>query len=548
MHIKFLDVGTGEAKSAERYLLQSHDHKGEVRPEVRVLRGNPSQVTAVADSLDFKHRYRSAVIAFHKDDQPTEDQINELLDKFEQVAFAGLDSDQYCYYAVSHGDHIHIIAPRVELTTGKSMNIAPPNWQKSYDPLRDYFNEKYNWAKPDDPARKRVTSSPSVREAKSRIKAKEMIDELMRSAVEQEIISSQQDAVNYLESIDGIEVSRVTKSAISVKIDGFEKPLRLKGAMYERQFDIDAVKRELAEEARGAGREASRSSKRDAEELREQLESVIAKRAEYNQARYRKNPAKSERYGESLSQSSEQDIQKEQDRDQAHIGSDRGRDQRDRGESEANEIETMANPRFYSHIAPNRTNGGSKSDRNIRKRDDSEDDRIERSEAGDSRDIQRGDQSQTRTSNFQSKRRKLDRYVREKLEHDRIRAEIDARIEATKRDVQAGTAEAERSISERFEQVRSETQGDNGSLRRNYRQIIINSEESIGKIERIGEQINEQPKWRQRIDAILAEIGNTAVRIKSAAQKFTTAMMQRYSRNNSRSYGYDDDWGSAPSM
>ena len=538
MHIKFLDVGTGEAKSAERYLLQSHDHKGEVRPEVRVLRGNPSQVTAVADSLDFKHRYRSAVIAFHKDDQPTEDQINELLDKFEQVAFAGLDSDQYCYYAVSHGDHIHIIAPRVELTTGKSMNIAPPNWQKSYDPLRDYFNEKYNWAKPDDPARKRVTSSPSVREAKSRTKAKEMIDELMRSAVEQEIISSQQDTVNYLESIDGIEVSRVTKSAISVKIDGFEKPLRLKGAMYERQFDIDAVERELAEKARGAGREASRSSKRDAEELREQLESVIAKRAEYNQARYRKNPAKSERYGESLSQSSEQDIPKEQDRDQAHIGSDRGRDQRDRGESEANEIETMANPRFDSHIAPNRTNGGSKSDRNIRKRDDSEDDRIERSEAGDSRDIQRGDQSQTQTSSFQSKRRKLDRYVREKLEHDRIRAEIDGRIEATKRDVQTGAGridEAARTVCEKFspglhrENERSDA--DHREASRNDRDAA----QHIGTIQQRSRELRElRDQYRSRAYRAIERAFGAVGKIASAVGGAIKAAINRL---NSMSWG-----------
>lgn len=538
MHIKFLDVGTGEAKSAERYLLQSHDHKGEVRPEVRVLRGNPSQVTAVADSLDFKHRYRSAVIAFHKDDHPTEDQINELLDKFEQVAFAGLDSDQYCYYAVSHGDHIHIIAPRVELTTGKSMNIAPPNWQKSYDPLRDYFNEKYNWTKPDDPARKRVTSSPSVREAKSRTKAKEMIDELMRSAVEQKIISSQQDAVNYLESIDGIEVSRVTKSAISVKIDGFEKPLRLKGAMYERQFDINAVERELTEKARGAGRDTSRTSKRDAEEFREQLERIIARRAEYNQSRYRKDQEYNDKSTEDIHRNGEKNIQHKFERDQENIREHRERDQRDREQSEANEIEALANPRFGSHIAPNRTNGGSKSDRNIRKRDDSEDARIERSEAGDSRDIQRGDQGQARTSSFPSERRKLDHYLRRKLEHDRIRAEIDGRIETAKRDVQAGTGridEAARTVCEKFssglhrENERSDA--DHREASRNDRDAA----QHIGTIQQRSKELRElRDQYRSRAYRAIERAFGAVGKIASAVGGAIKAAINRL---NSMSWG-----------
>jgi len=80
--------------------------------------------------LDFKHRYTSGVIAWHKDDAPTDEQIAQVLDDFERVAFAGLEPNQYTYYAVLHEEsngakHVHVIAPRVELSTGKSMNIAP---------------------------------------------------------------------------------------------------------------------------------------------------------------------------------------------------------------------------------------------------------------------------------------------------------------------------------------------------------------------------------------------------------------------------------------
>ncbi len=45
--------------------------------------------------------------------------------------------------------HLHILVPRFELTSGKSLNIAPPGHQKYFDALRDYFNIKKNWARPD---------------------------------------------------------------------------------------------------------------------------------------------------------------------------------------------------------------------------------------------------------------------------------------------------------------------------------------------------------------------------------------------------------------
>jgi hypothetical protein len=44
MMIKFLAHGTGKGSSAATYLLDSHDHKGEERAGVAVLRGDPAAV------------------------------------------------------------------------------------------------------------------------------------------------------------------------------------------------------------------------------------------------------------------------------------------------------------------------------------------------------------------------------------------------------------------------------------------------------------------------------------------------------------------------
>ena len=118
-------------------------------------------VAAVADSLDFERKYRSVVIAWAPDDRPTDEQIEAVLDEFEKTAWAGLEPDRYAWTAVLHrerggGVHAHILAAQCDLQTGRSLNIAPPGWQKTFDPLRDAFNHEHGWSRPDDPARARA--------------------------------------------------------------------------------------------------------------------------------------------------------------------------------------------------------------------------------------------------------------------------------------------------------------------------------------------------------------------------------------------------------
>ena len=50
---------------------------------------------------------------------------------------------------------MHVLAARCDLETGKSLNIAAPGWQKTFDALRDWQNHENGWSRPDDPARAR---------------------------------------------------------------------------------------------------------------------------------------------------------------------------------------------------------------------------------------------------------------------------------------------------------------------------------------------------------------------------------------------------------
>ena len=155
MMIKFYG-GSRAASSAADYLTSALDAKGQEREEVKVLRGDPHQVGEVAEALEFEHKHTSGVIAWSPEDAPSEEQINTVLDEFEKTAWAGLEPDRYAWSAVQHRDakggvHVHVLAARCDLESGKSLNIAPPGWQKTFDALRDWQNHENNWSRPDDP-------------------------------------------------------------------------------------------------------------------------------------------------------------------------------------------------------------------------------------------------------------------------------------------------------------------------------------------------------------------------------------------------------------
>lgn len=165
MYFKFLENGVGDPARAASYVIDDKDHQNRPRAGVQVLRGDPSTFAALAKSSPHKYKYTSVVIAWAEEDKLSDQDISEVLDAFEKHAFVGLEPHQYHMTAVMHVEdngakHVHILVPRIELTSGKSLNIAPPGHRYYFDPLRDYFNYRNNWARPDDPARSRDSKLP----------------------------------------------------------------------------------------------------------------------------------------------------------------------------------------------------------------------------------------------------------------------------------------------------------------------------------------------------------------------------------------------------
>jgi hypothetical protein len=126
-----------------------------------VRRGQPVFFAGLVDSLEYTNPYSSAVIAFAPQDEPTDEQIEEVIENFKKTAWAGLEDDDFSVLVVEHrrkdgkGTHLHFLIANYHIGRKKHFNPAPPGWQKRYDLLRDYLNSKYGWARPEDPKRAR---------------------------------------------------------------------------------------------------------------------------------------------------------------------------------------------------------------------------------------------------------------------------------------------------------------------------------------------------------------------------------------------------------
>ncbi len=303
MHIKFTKHGKGCPRKAVGYLLAEKDSKGDLRPQIETLRGDAQTFVAITESLDFDYRYSSAVIAWSKQDNPTDAQIQETLDQFEKHAFADLDPTRYHMNAVLHvaqdgSKHVHVLVPRVDLATGKSLNIAPPGHEKYFDKLRDYLNEKYTWSKPDDLAilkadvqlphhthSQRLAAIEINFSGKTKPEKKELLNKIVAQRINAGVIQDRNDVVQTLAEY-GI-ITRNAKDTISVKLHGDKTAVKLAGEFYKDGFNVTAYAENRARAE--ADQSASRANEVDAKrvnELYNKLQRATESRARFFADRY----------------------------------------------------------------------------------------------------------------------------------------------------------------------------------------------------------------------------------------------------------------------
>ena len=302
MYMKVFPHGQGGGDGPTHYLVRpDYPGRDELPPEV--LRGDVETTRDLIDSLDTKWKFTAGVLSWHPDDAVTPEQEQQIMDDFEEMAFAGLEPDQRNMLWVRHshaGHHeLHFVIPRVELSGGKAFNPCPPGWQKHFDVFRDLHNHREGWARPDDPARARLHTpeyaglhnARLLRWGKTpskddRAAAKEAVHAYMQATIEQGLVRNREDILQALVGV-GLEINRAGKDYITVKDPDSGEKLRLKGGMYAEQWDFSQL---VGRTSEGQGRTGTSGDGEPdpatVQRLERELAAVIAKRAEYNRGRY----------------------------------------------------------------------------------------------------------------------------------------------------------------------------------------------------------------------------------------------------------------------
>lgn len=290
MLIKFFSRGQGNGRGPVEYACRA-DLEGRELVQPEVLRGDTECTTELIDSIDRNWRYTSGVISFALEDAPTPEQQEQVMDEFETLAFAGLEANQYDILWVRHQHtqggrvELHFVTPRMELTSGKALNIAPPGWENTYGPLVRALNAENGWARPEDPERARELQKGPQRAAE-KLSSKEAIHDYVCAQIDYGAIYDRSSLV--LGLVDaGLQVNRQGKDFVTALDPETGDKFRMKGTIYEQSWTREQhIERALVSETR-RGQETDRGiDAAGAQEARAELARRIESRVQHHTARY----------------------------------------------------------------------------------------------------------------------------------------------------------------------------------------------------------------------------------------------------------------------
>ena len=295
MLIKVFSKGTGRGYGPVEYAISRNPFgKGQRQTDPIVKKGDPQLMIHLIDAVPFKWKYTSGAICFAKEDNPSEGQINRLMDDFEQLAFAGLPLSSRSILWVQHEENgrkeLHFILPRQEVHTGKSFNAFPPGWEKKFDLIRNKYNYSYGWARPEDPVRAR-NSQPGYRamiKAESQRKqihtppptTAETITAHISALVIKGKLQTRADIIQELLTL-GYQLPRQGQDYLTILDNDTGKRTRLKGTLFQADFNGPAWLQKQAFQSPDKKPDLEK-----AQEAEQALGNAVTNATIYNQQRY----------------------------------------------------------------------------------------------------------------------------------------------------------------------------------------------------------------------------------------------------------------------
>lgn len=340
MIVKFFTHGKGPASGALNYFLKEKaerpndnaDQKRlplEPRAHARVLSGDPVITEQLINATPYQQKYKSGVLSFEKRaDELTEQEKFEIMQKFEDTLFCGLERDQFDILWIEHADkdidkdnpvgrlELNFLIAGQELRSGKRLQpfYAGADFVR-VNAFKDVINYEYKLADPNSPDRKRLINphskgveppTPYDRANYTRKESKkddeviakplnrralhDAISRKMQIAFDQDMIKNRYDVLAELRKMGlNIERSRSEKSvSVSssnlVDKNGKSINVRLEGALYEEKFkaaDYEPIVMKLEKKAY-----LSRAPQ-EHEHTQKILSEAIAKKIEYHKEIYK---------------------------------------------------------------------------------------------------------------------------------------------------------------------------------------------------------------------------------------------------------------------
>lgn len=288
---KIFDSGTSNGQSPINYLMGDRDHTGKIRSvKPEVISGDPSTTVDLINMVQRKYKYTSGVLAFKADENPTEKEQKEIINAFRKSFMPGLDTDNFNDLWVAHRDkgklELHFIVVREELKTGKDLNISPPGKRKTehFNSFVRVVNQRMGWDQVScDPLKVALTAfdlKVHNKEAKTSKVIKNYLSEKLHRNILDGKVQDRAQLIDYLKQ-HKIEITRIGKDYLSIKMHNDQRARRLKGPMFEEGANYDDLIKQ-----HHASKIPTKLTDVEYKEVKDKLQGFIADRTAFNTKLY----------------------------------------------------------------------------------------------------------------------------------------------------------------------------------------------------------------------------------------------------------------------
>lgn len=238
MLVKFFKNKNGGSAVGIDYLLNKRVEQG----TANLLKGNATVTRKILRSLTKKQKLCIGCLSFEEKDIDL-DIKQKIIDEFERLLF-GEYKERFSVLWVQHVDkgrlELNFAIPKIDIESSMAFN---PYYDKVDRPLIDtwqnYVNLKFGFTDPKDPAKAHMLqgSRKEIGVIKNYIELEKILTDKF---INQEF-TCRDDILNALKSSD-IDITRIGKDYISVKLPNSKKAKRFKGDMFSEEFrDIKSM-------------------------------------------------------------------------------------------------------------------------------------------------------------------------------------------------------------------------------------------------------------------------------------------------------------------